>query len=349
MPSLDDEIVGLYQCQIDLEVRSQMLFEKYMALPPPSTQPRGLMGKDKLAILMRDVGVLQLEDDDKAAVLQELELSDVDEDCMLNFAEFVTFVRYLSARSTINDAILKIIHDEYQEARRRTVFRNYCDTETTMGRRGLTSFLKEVKLFKALSKFDRTMMWTASTETRRGSSEEYIPFRNFVSTTIPMIAAKVFANKKGPDGQTTTSTSEAIAQLWTVVDQEYVHICKHAERRNVLVQLMVHERRLLLRAFVGTESIIDLAEVGRCLDRMEHTDRAPALRQLVDDIIEEECEPGRTEVLFTEFVSLVPKRFVSPLKTGCIISLNAPLPPSLERSTMHPEGTCAHCYFCCRR
>ncbi len=347
----ESEMVDLHRYQIDLEVRSQLLFEKYMALPPPSVQPRGLMGKDKLALLMRDVGVLQLVDDDKAAVLQELELSDVDEDCLLNFAEFVTFVRYLSQRPTINAAVLQIVHDEYQEARRRTVFRNFCETELRLGQRGLVNFLKELKVFKLLNKFDRTMCWTASTVTRPGA-DEYIPFRNFVSTTVPMIAAKVFgataAAKPGSgggggtataaSGSAATTTSEAIARVWELVDQAYIHLCKHAERRNVLVQLLSHEEKLLMRAFVGVESVVDLDDVGRCLDQMRHTDRAPALAQLVADIRAEMCGPGSSEVLFVEFVALVPHRFVSALKTGCIISLNPPKPPSLERSAMHPRG-----------
>ena len=292
MSALGEEIVNLHRSQIDLEVRSQLLFEKYMAMAPPSTQPRGLMGKDKLALLMRDVGVLELEDDDKAAVLQELELSDVDEDCLLNFAEFVTFTRYLLQRPTINEAVLKIVHDEYQEARRRTVFRNFCEVEGRMHRRGLHTFFKELKVFKLLSKFDRTMCWTASTVTRAGSGEEYIPFRSFVSTTIPMIAAKVFASGKKPGGggggaaSSPTSTSQAIIRVWELVDQQYVHICNHAERQNVLVQLLEHEEKLIMRAFVGAESIVDLAEVQQLLERMPHTDRAPALGQLVQDLID---------------------------------------------------------------
>jgi hypothetical protein len=47
-----------------------------------------------------------------SAVLQELELADVDEDCMLSFPEFVTFTRYLSQREALNTAILQIIRDE---------------------------------------------------------------------------------------------------------------------------------------------------------------------------------------------------------------------------------------------
>ena len=59
---------------------------------------------------------------------------------------------------------------------------------------------------------------------------------------------------------------------------------------------------------------------------------------------QEECAEGSTSYLFTEFIALVPKRFVSPLKTGCIISLNAPLPPSVVRSGMHPRGSPERCH-----
>ena len=40
----ESEMVDLHRYQIDLEVRSQLLFEKYMALPPPSVQPRFVSG-----------------------------------------------------------------------------------------------------------------------------------------------------------------------------------------------------------------------------------------------------------------------------------------------------------------
>jgi hypothetical protein len=62
--SLSDELVAMHQYQIDLEIRGQLLFEKYMAMGGPARN-RNLMGKDKLALLMRDVGVLRLTEDDR--------------------------------------------------------------------------------------------------------------------------------------------------------------------------------------------------------------------------------------------------------------------------------------------
>mgnify|MGYP000250283951 FL=1 len=330
----DNELQELHRYQIDLEIRGQLLFEKYMSAGPPSTEPSGLMGREKIALLMRDVGVLQLEDNDRSAVLQELELADADEDCMLVFPEFVTFTRYLSQRQSLNKSILQIIHDEYEEARRRTVFRNFCDVDARMWKRGLFEFLKALKVFKIFNKFDRTMIWTASNVTKSGSAEEYIPYKSFVSTTIPMIAAKVFAGGR----KSSVSTSEAISKLWREVDREYINICKHAEQRNVLVQLMKHEEKLLMRAFVGADSVIDLAEVHKLLNQVPDCERAPPLAQLVSDLLQEECEDGSSELLFTEFISVVPSRFVVPLETGCIISLGSPKPPSVERSEMHPRG-----------
>lgn len=331
-----DDMTMLYQYQIDLEVRGQILFEKYLKLSAPIKHDSLVMGKESLALLMRDVGVLKLAEDDKAAVLQELELSDVDEDCLLNFAEFVTFTRYLCQRGSLNRNMLQIIHDEYEEARRKIVYRNYCDEPGKMFRRGLHRFLRALKVSKALNKFELTMIWTGSTVTKAavGREEEFIPFSNFVSKTVPMTAAKVFAgHSKGTDH---SITRKAIARLWRSVDDEYVNICKHAERQNVLVQLLPQEEKLIFRAFVGEESLVDLAELQTLLESVQDTDRGLGLAQLVEDIIQEECGDDPL-VAFGDFLSVVPARFVTMLKTGCIIDLNEQRPMNVERSSMHPK------------
>ena len=73
--------------------------------------------------------------------------------------------------------------------------------------------LKSLKLFKLFAKFDLTMCWTGSAQARHGSGgvpgEEYITFKTFVSTTVPMIAAKAFGAKTTttmtPTGTSTTA------------------------------------------------------------------------------------------------------------------------------------------------
>ncbi len=100
------------------------------------------------------------------------------------------------------------------------MFRNFCPPSgddpaapVRLDQRGLTAMLKSLKLFKLFAKFDLTMCWTGSAQARHGSGgvpgEEYITFKTFVSTTVPMIAAKAFGAKTTttmtPTGTSTTA------------------------------------------------------------------------------------------------------------------------------------------------
>jgi hypothetical protein len=161
----------------------------------------------------------------------------------------------------------------------------------------------------------------------------------------------------------------------------------------VLAQVLDAEEKLILRTFVGAESVVDLRGLAALLQPMGHTDRGPALLQLVQDVQRQllhaaataanqnssssnrrfgsgggggntsggwtvsgsgsasggsaSSRPGSSSgrgsaapcmVPFPDFIALVPAKFVVPLKTGCIVELNAPRPPSVERSAMTQQG-----------